>query len=95
MPTFLVNPKDERPIPRRSAAPRLDVLEGKTIALLDISKSGGSIFLDRLEKLLKERHGVGKILRAAKPTFTKPAPEEVLDDLRDKRADAVIEALAD
>jgi len=82
-----------RPAPR--SAPRLTSLSGKTIALLDISKNGGSIFLDRLEHLLRDKHGVARIVRAMKPTFTKPAPEDVISKLLDSRCDAVIEALAD
>jgi len=74
-------------------APRLATLEGKTIALLDISKPGGSIFLDRIEHRLKTQHGVAAVIREMKPTFAKPAPDEVLQRIR--IADAVIEALAD
>ena len=93
--TTLVNPMDEtlRPAPRSAA--RLTSLSGKTIGLLDISKNGGSIFLDHLEQLLKGKHGVARIVRAMKPTFTKPAPEDVISKLLDSRCDAVIEALAD
>lgn len=92
MPTF-VNPLDERASEPRMPAPRLDTLRGKTLALLDISKPGGSVFLDRVEHLLVERHGVAKVVRTAKPTYTKPAPTEVLEGLR--FVDGVIEALAD
>ena len=62
------------------------------IALLDINKPRGDVFLDELERILTERgHAVE---RAAKPTFTRIAPA----DLRRRiatRCDAVIEALAD
>jgi hypothetical protein len=75
------------------AAPRLSGLEGKTIALLDISKPGGSIFLDRVEETLRSRYKVGDVIRDQKPTYTKPAPAAVLERLR--AADAAIEALAD
>ncbi|HZS08609.1 MAG TPA: hypothetical protein VFD58_27495 [Blastocatellia bacterium] len=95
MPTILINPLDESRREPRSAAPRLDKLAGKTIGLLDISKPGGNFFLDRLARLLEERSGVAKIVRETKPTFTKPAPAEVLDRLVAARCDAVIEALAD
>ena len=90
---ILVNPLDERALEPRLPAPRLDGLEGKTLALLDISKPRSSEFLDRLEQLLTERFGVSQIVRAAKPTYTKPAPEAVLDKL--EFVDGVIEALAD
>jgi hypothetical protein len=95
MPVILVNPSDEARRMPSKPAPRLESLAGSTIALLDISKSGGRIFLDRLEQLLKDRYGVSNVIRAAKPTFTKPAPVEVMDRLMAASPDAVIEALAD
>ncbi len=95
MATRLVNPLDERVPPSGSAPSRLGSLDGTRIALLDISKPGGSIFLDRLEVLLKDRYGVSEVFRFAKPTFAKPAPEAVLADVRKAQPHAVIEALAD
>ena len=92
MATF-VSPLEEGAATSRPRAPRLDGLEGKTLALLDISKPGGSVFLDRLEHLLVGRYGVTQVVRVMKPTYTKPAPVEVLEGLR--FVDGVIEALAD
>lgn len=91
--TTLVNPLFEADSGSRTPAPRLDTLRGKKLGLLDISKPGGSVFLDRLETLLVERHGVAEVVRITKPTYTKPAPAEVLEGLR--FVDGVIEALAD
>jgi hypothetical protein len=93
MSRTLVNPMNETLPEAKPAPPRLESLAGATVGLLDIGKPGGSVFLDRLEALLKERYGVKAVLRETKPTFAKPAPEAVLDRLR--AADAVIEALAD
>ena len=93
MPITLVNPMNEAVPKAAPSAPRLAGLQGRTIALLDISKPGGSVFLDRIERLLKERHGVAAVIREMKPTFAKPAPENVIEKIRG--ADAVIEALAD
>jgi hypothetical protein len=92
MSLTLVNPCDERK-PSAAPAPRLITLAGKQIALLDISKPGGKVFLDRLEQLLLERYSVARVIRETKPTFTKPAPQDLLDKLR--HVDAVIEGLAD
>jgi hypothetical protein len=89
----LVNPFDERAEQPLESAPRLDGLQGKTLALLDISKPGGSHFLDRLEELLTVRYGVSRIVREAKPTYTKPAPAALIEKLG--FVDGVIEALAD
>jgi hypothetical protein len=62
------------------------------IALLDIRKPRGDVFLDELERLLAARgHSVERV---AKPTFTKPAPPDVRREIAE-RCDAVIEALAD
>ena len=95
MPTILVNPTDERrPVPGEPAA-RLDTFAGKTVALLDISKRGGSHFLDAIERILKERYDVENVVREMKPTFSKPAPEEVIQRLLAARPSAIIEALAD
>jgi hypothetical protein len=53
--TILVNPLDERVPPQGAAAPRLRSVGGARVALLDISKGGGSVFLDRLDSLLRSR----------------------------------------
>ncbi|HYA18690.1 MAG TPA: hypothetical protein VEF06_14555 [Bryobacteraceae bacterium] len=93
MPVTLVSPMNDAQARAETAAARLDTLAGKTIALLDISKPGGSWLLDRLEHVLREKFGVARVVREAKPTYTKPAPAALLEKLRG--ADAVIEALAD
>ena len=74
-----------RPLAERAGTPR-------TIALLDIRKPRGDIFLDELEALLRERGH--EVERTAKPTFTKPAPADLRREIAE-RCDAVIEALAD
>ena len=93
MPVTLVHPGNES-IPQAAPPPaRLAALTGKKIGLLDISKPGGSVFLDRLESILRQRYGVADVVRTRKPTFAKNAPPEVIQQLRGM--DAVIEALAD
>jgi hypothetical protein len=62
------------------------------IALLDIRKPRGDVFLDELERLLTERGH--EVERTAKPTFTKPATADLRREIA-QRCDAVIEALAD
>lgn len=95
MPIILVNPLDETPRNRARAAPRLASMAGRTIGLLDISKPGGKIFLNYVERELKERYGVLNVVRQTKPTFTKLAPHDVIRRILDERCDAVVEALAD
>jgi len=91
--TTILDPTDERVPVRRSLTPRPEAISG-SVALLDISKPRGNILIDRLEARLSERLPAVTFRRYSKPTFTKPAPE----DLRRKIAEEcafVIEALAD
>jgi hypothetical protein len=93
MSVTLVHPGNES---KPQAAPppqRLASLKGKKVGLLDISKPGGSFFLDRLEELLRTKYEVAEVVRAKKPTFAKVAPEQVIEQLQSM--DAVIEGLAD
>jgi hypothetical protein len=93
MAITIIHPGNEN-VPQAAAPPRrLAGLRGKRIGLLDISKPGGSFFLDRLEELLRTRYGVAEVVRARKPTYTKNAPAGTIEQLRG--LDAVIEALAD
>jgi hypothetical protein len=88
----LLDPTGERVPVDRPRAGRLETLEGRRVALLDISKPRGDIFLDRLESLLRGR-GV-EVERFRKPTYTKPAPADLRQQIR-LQCEAVIEALAD
>ena len=90
MGVTILDPTSEAEPVARTLAPR----EGapRRIALVDIRKPRGDVFLDELEALLRER-GYG-VERTSKPTFTKPAPADVRREIAE-RCDAVIEALAD
>ncbi len=88
----LLDPTAEQSPPLRERAARLSSLKGKTIALLDISKARGDLFLDRIEEKLAQQGLTVK--RYKKPTFARVAPlalkQEISSDCH-----AVIEALAD
>lgn len=90
---LILDPTDEREPIRRQLAPRPEHITG-VVGLVDISKPRGDVFLNRFEQLLRERLPGVEVRRYRKPTFTKPAPE----DLRRRIAEEcnfVIEALAD
>ena len=91
-PRVLLDPTGERRPAQRQRLARLDTLAGKHIGLLDISKPRGDRFLDRLEEHL--RAAGASVERFAKPTFTKPAPLDLRQQIA-TRCDAVVEALAD
>ena len=91
--TTLMDPTDERVPLARQLAERDVVLKG-TVALLDIRKPRGDVLLNRIEELLKHNAPDVEVMRCAKPTFTKPAPDELREELRGK-VDLVVEGLAD
>jgi hypothetical protein len=89
---FLLDPTAEQAPPMRERAPRLNSLKEHTIALLDISKPRGDVFLNRIEALLLQKEIMVK--RYTKPTFARPAPAELQQTIR-SQCHGVIEALAD
>tara|TARA_B100001123_G_scaffold407164_2_gene499171 strand:+ start:2061 stop:2339 length:279 start_codon:yes stop_codon:yes gene_type:complete len=91
--TTILDPTDERVPIERSITPRSEEITG-TLALLDISKPRGNVLLDQLAIRLAERLPNVSIERFSKPTFTKPAPVELRQEIKEK-ADFVVEALAD
>ncbi len=92
MTATLLDPTSERSTSRRELTNRPSSLDGLTVALLDISKPRGNVFLDHLEARL---NGAGLATkRYRKPTYTKPAPVDLRHDIA-RDCQAVIEALAD
>jgi hypothetical protein len=91
-PRVILDPSGERAPAGRPRLPRLPSLDGVVVGLLDIAKPRGDVFLDRLAGHL-ERVGA-RVERYRKPTFTKPAPLDVRQQIAEQ-CGAVIEALAD
>ena len=80
-------------VPRKTA-PRPSSLDGKVVTLLDISKAKGDHLLDRIEALLRERARPRAIVRKKKPTFARPAPDALRQEIV-SGTDVLVEALAD
>jgi hypothetical protein len=94
MSDVLLDPTDKVDRGQKAFAPRLDTLDGTTVGLLDINKSKGVYFLDRIEEVLRTRYGVKEVLRRKKVSPGRLASAEIHAELREK-CDAVIEALSD
>ena len=82
---------ESSPVRRPRLAPPSS-LDGKSVALMDIGKSRGAEFIDRLESHFKEA-GIAT-RRYAKPTNTKVAPTELMQKIAAENQLAVI-ALSD
>jgi hypothetical protein len=91
--TRIVDPTDERTPFSRTLAARPGRIAG-AVALLDIAKPRGDVFLDRVEQRLADRLPGVTLKRYRKPTFAKPAPEDLLRRIAFENG-FVIEALAD
>ncbi len=92
MTTTLIDPTGETSPVSRQPLEKPASLDGLTLGLLDISKARGDVFLDRLDTLFGDR-GV-TVKRFKKPTFARPAPVELLQEIA-REVDVVVEALAD
>ena len=91
-PYVMLDPTAESaPALRQRVAPP-ETLADATIGLLSITKERSDEFLDTVEWRLAER-GL-TVLRFRKPTYTKPAPEAVIQDIV-AQCDVVVEGLAD
>jgi hypothetical protein len=87
-----VSPLDERVRPAEPLAPRPADVAGLRIVLLDIGKARGCEFLDRVEEGLRNRGA--DTFRVAKPLFSRPAPNEIVEQAA-IHGDLAVEALAD
>ena len=92
MTQILIDPTAELGAADREPLAKPKSIEGLTIGLLDISKARGDVFLDRIDAQMQQR-GV-KTLRFKKPTFTRPAPTELLQEIA-QQCDVIVEGLAD
>ena len=88
----VLDPTGEREPVERQRNARPASVAGLRVALLDISKPRGDVFLDRLQQLLESRGA--KTERYRKPTFARPAPRPMVEEILGK-SDLVVEALAD
>jgi hypothetical protein len=87
-----VSPIDERVRDPQPLAARTAGIEGKTVALLDISKNRGAEFLDRLDVHLRSLGAT--TLRFSKSSFSRPAPADLIEEIA-LHGDLVVEGLAD
>ena len=88
----LLDPTAERQPVARALTARPATLDGLAVAILDIAKARGNVFLDRVAELLTAQ-GV-KVNRYRKPTFTRPAPTVLRQQIAAENQ-LVIEGLAD
>ena len=62
-------------------APRPDDLAGKVLGLLDNTKEQGTLILETLGEVLRERFGVARVVLLAKEHYSKPATDALIDQM--------------
>jgi hypothetical protein len=87
-----VSPIDDRVTAPKPHAARPETLEGARVALLDITKAQGDLFLDRVEHLLRARGA--EPFRISKEIFSRPASTGVIEQIA-IHGDLAVEGLAD
>lgn len=93
-PLRIYSPFPEGPAAVAGLTPRLDTLAGKRIGLLDNRKWNANKLLADIEVILRERYAVADVVKLAKVTFARPAPEKLLDEMA-RSCDAVVGAIGD
>jgi hypothetical protein len=78
----------------RPRAPRPRALRGLTVGLLANGKSNGMALLDGIAERLRERHGIGEVVRAAKTNASAPVSDADAERLA-KRCALVVTAVGD
>jgi hypothetical protein len=77
----LISPVNEATVAESALAPRLSSLRGKRVGLLDNSKSKADKMLDMVATILNARYGFANIVRHRKPSASKPAAPEAIEEL--------------
>ena len=89
----VLDPTTEDVAAEATCSARLTSLHGRTVGLLDNGKIRVRELLDNMEDILRTEHGVARVIRLKKPDASRPAPPDVIADM--KAADAVISAVGD
>ncbi|MBI2295619.1 MAG: hypothetical protein HYU76_06215 [Betaproteobacteria bacterium] len=62
-------------------APRPMDLAGKVVGLLDNTKEQADVILETVADVLRERYGVAKVIIRRKEYFSRPATDELLNEM--------------
>ena len=68
-------------VPTFVPAPRLSDLAGKRVGLIDDAKENARELLEEVAELLKERYGVSDVSYHRKPSASKPADPDVIEEM--------------
>jgi len=91
----ILSPEGTSHATKRQLAPRrFRSLDGVRLGLLGNSKLNADAVLLAIGELLQERYAVKSVFMRSKPTFSKPAPPELIDEVIEN-ADVVLTGVGD
>jgi hypothetical protein len=91
----IVSPEGASTAKQHRLAPRrFKTLDGVRLGLLGNSKLNADAVLLALGDLLKERYALESVFMRSKPTFSKPAPDELIDEMVEN-ADVIVTGVGD
>ena len=91
----ILSPEGTSHTKHRQLAPRrFKSLDGVRLGLLGNSKLNADAVLLAIGDLLKEKYAVQSVFMRSKPSFSKPAPDELIDEII-QNADIVLTGVGD
>jgi len=91
----ILSPEGSSTAKQHHVAPRrFTTLDGRRLGLLGNSKLNADAVLLALGDLLKEQYAIESVFMRSKPTFSKPAPEELVEEMM-ANSDLVITGVGD
>jgi len=89
----VLDPSHEDDARAFTAATRLETLKGATIGVISNGKKGTQPFFDALERELRERYGVARVVRLTKSNYSAPVEPALLNEA--ERWQALIAGVGD
>ena len=89
----VLDPTAEDAATEADGSTHLTSLHERTVGLLDNGKIRVRELLDCMEDILRAEHGVARVIRLKKPDASRPAPADVVAEM--KAVDAIISAVGD
>ena len=89
----VLDPTNEAAPAMGMMAPRRPSLAGKTVGFISNGKEGTKGFFAHLDRLLREEHGVARVVSRTKSNYSAPADAHIVAEI--KSWDAVISGIGD
>ena len=77
----LIDPTTQPIVPTFELAPRLGTLANLRVGLIDDAKDNARELLEEVTDALRERYGVSNVVYHRKPSASKPAEPDVIQDM--------------